>query len=445
MKKLYTLLTAVLFTAIAFAQAPSKISYQAVVRDASNALVTNQAVGMQISILQGSVSGSPVYVETQSPTTNLNGLVSIEIGSGNIVSGAFSAIDWSSGLYFIKTETDPTGGTNYTISGTSQLMSVPYAFHANTADSLVGGMSVTETDPIFGASVASGITALDTANWNNHTVDTQIDSTGIAALGYVAGPHTIDTDTQIDSAGIAALGYAAGPHSVDTQIDSTGIAALGYVAGPHTIDTDTQIDSAGIAAFGYVAGPHTVDTQLDSIGIAALGYVAGPHAIDTDTQLDSTGVAALGYVAGPHTVVDPTAFNGANPAVNVWSDPVPAPSSTGNTITVQSATISVPGPGKIIAIANVDVYCNAGCIANGDFVSTYVTLSTSPTASPTSGSHAFMYVNYLNTNSFSRTAVFNVTAAGSTTVYLRGTKSTLGVGTEVGFYRPQITLVFIPN
>ena len=424
MKKLYTLLTALLFTAIAFAQAPSKMSYQAVVRDASNALVTNQAVGMQISILQGSVSGSPVYVETQSPTTNLNGLVSIEIGSGNIVSGAFSAIDWSSGLYFIKTETDPTGGTNYTISGTSQLMSVPYAFHANTADSLVGGMSVTETDPIFGASVASGITALDTANWNNHTVDTQIDSVGIAALGYVAGPHTIDTDTQIDSA---------------------GIAALGYVAGPHTIDTDTQIDSAGIAAFGYAPGLHTVDTQIDSAGIAALGFVAGPHTIDTDTQLDSTGVAALGYVAGPHTVVDPTAFNGANPAVNVWSDPVPAPSSTGNTITVQSATISVPGPGKIIAIANVDVYCNAGCIANGDFVSTYVTLSTSPTASPTSGAHAFMYVNYLNTNSFSRTAVFDVTAAGSTTVYLRGTKSTLGVGTEVGFYRPQITLVFIPN
>jgi len=196
MKKLYTLLIAVILTASAFAQAPEKMSYQAVVRDAGNALVTSQGVGMQLSILQGSVSGAAVYVETQTPTTNINGLVSIEIGSGTVVSGTFNTIDWSNGSYFIKTETDPTGGTSYTITGTSQLMSVPYALHANTADSIVGGVSITETDPVFGASVANGITALDTINWNNHTVDndTQLDSTGVAALGYVAGPHTVEID-----------------------------------------------------------------------------------------------------------------------------------------------------------------------------------------------------------------------------------------------------------
>jgi hypothetical protein len=304
MKKIYTLLAALVLTASAFAQAPEKMSYQAVVRDASNNLVTSQAVGMQISILQGSVSGAAVYIETQTPTTNINGLVSIEIGSGSAVSGAFGTIDWGSGLYFIKTETDPTGGTTYTITGTSQLMSVPYALHANTADSIAGGVSITETDPLFGASLASGITALDTANWNNHTIDTdtQIDSAGIASLGYVAGPHTVDT--QLDSTGVALLGYVAGPHTIDTdtQLDSTGVALLGYVAGPHTIDTDTQLDSAGIASLGYVAGPHTIDTQLDSTGVALLGYVAGPHTIDTDTQLDSVGIASLGYVAGPHTM-----------------------------------------------------------------------------------------------------------------------------------------------
>ncbi len=192
MKKLYTLLTAVILTVSAMAQAPEKMSYQAVVRDASNALVTSQSVGMQISILQGSVSGIVVYVETQTPTTNINGLVSIEIGSGTVVSGTFNTIDWSNGPYFIKTETDPTGGTTYTITGASQLMSVPYALHANTADSIVGGLSITETDPVFGASVANGIAALDTANWNNHTVDTdnQLDSTDIANMGFVTGSAT---------------------------------------------------------------------------------------------------------------------------------------------------------------------------------------------------------------------------------------------------------------
>lgn len=168
MRKLYTICAALLMSASVFAQAPEKMSYQAVVRDGSNALVTSTAVGMQISILQGSASGTAVYVETQMPTTNANGLVSLEIGSGTVVSGDFTTIDWANGPYFIKTETDPTGGVSYTITGTSQLLSVPYALHATTADSITGTVSYTETDPIFGASVASGITGTDTANWNNH-------------------------------------------------------------------------------------------------------------------------------------------------------------------------------------------------------------------------------------------------------------------------------------
>lgn len=137
MKKLFTLFVAVLFTSITFAQAPEKMSYQAVIRDAGNVLVSNQAVGMQISVLQGSASGTAAYIETQTPTTNANGLVSIEIGMGAVVSGDFSAIDWSAGPYFVKTETDPTGGNSYTITGTSQLMSVPYALYAKTSSATV--------------------------------------------------------------------------------------------------------------------------------------------------------------------------------------------------------------------------------------------------------------------------------------------------------------------
>lgn len=138
MKQLYILVIAVLLTANMFAQAPQKMSYQAVVRNAANGLVTTQAVGMKISILQGSANGTAVYVETQTPTTNANGLVSLEIGSGTVLSGTFASINWVNGTYFIKTETDPTGGTTYTITGANQLMSVPFALHANTASSIVG-------------------------------------------------------------------------------------------------------------------------------------------------------------------------------------------------------------------------------------------------------------------------------------------------------------------
>lgn len=117
-----------------FAQSPEKMSYQSVVRNSANALLVNTQVGMRISILQGSAEGSQVYTETQTPTTNANGLLSIEIGGGT----GFAAINWANGPYFIKTEIDPTGGTNYTISGTTQLLSVPYALHAKTAETVIG-------------------------------------------------------------------------------------------------------------------------------------------------------------------------------------------------------------------------------------------------------------------------------------------------------------------
>jgi hypothetical protein len=146
MKKLFTLFVTVLFTSIIFAQSPEKMSYQAVIRDAGNVLVSNQSVGMQISVLQTTANGTAVYVETQTPTTNANGLVSIEIGMGSAVSGSFSAINWSAGPYFIKTETDPTGGTNYTIIGTSQMLSVPYALHAKTAESVISACDLSIGD-----------------------------------------------------------------------------------------------------------------------------------------------------------------------------------------------------------------------------------------------------------------------------------------------------------
>ena len=130
MKKIYSLIAALILTANLSAQTPQKMSYQAVIRDNGNILVASAPVGMQISILQGSAAGTAVYVETQTANTNVNGLVSLQIGNGTVVSGTFSGINWAAGPYFIKTETDPTGGSSYTITGTSELLSVPYALFA---------------------------------------------------------------------------------------------------------------------------------------------------------------------------------------------------------------------------------------------------------------------------------------------------------------------------
>lgn len=162
MKKFYPLLSFVffLFSLSVCAQTPEKLSYQAIVRDAGDILLVNQSIGIQISILQGSASGTAVYVETQNPTTNSNGLLSIEIGAGTVVSGDFTTINWGSNLFFIKTEIDITGGTNYTITGTSQLLSVPYALHSKTAETFTGINNAL----IFG-DIKSGIQTTDHNGW----------------------------------------------------------------------------------------------------------------------------------------------------------------------------------------------------------------------------------------------------------------------------------------
>ena len=124
---------ALLFCIIISAQAPEKFSYQAVIRNASNALITNATVGVKISILKTSAAGTVVYAESQTPTTNVNGLIAIQIGAGTVISGTIAGINWSNDSYYVKTETDPAGGTNYTIAGTAQLLSVPYALYAKNS------------------------------------------------------------------------------------------------------------------------------------------------------------------------------------------------------------------------------------------------------------------------------------------------------------------------
>ncbi|MBK8746971.1 MAG: hypothetical protein IPM04_03675 [Saprospiraceae bacterium] len=136
MKKIFALAATLFMTASLWSQTPQKMSYQAVIRDASGQLMKDKNIGMQLSVIQGSETGAPVFIERFFPTSNTNGLVTIEIGGGLSVLGSFSDINWANGPYFIKTETDVNGGANYSLSGTSQLLSIPYALFARNVENV---------------------------------------------------------------------------------------------------------------------------------------------------------------------------------------------------------------------------------------------------------------------------------------------------------------------
>jgi hypothetical protein len=116
-----------------WAQAPQKMTYQAVIRNSSNALILSSPIGIKVSVLQGSANGTVTYSETQTQNTNINGLVSLEIGMGTPLIGTFSNINWANGPYFIQTEVDPSGGSNYSVLGVTELISVPYALYSANA------------------------------------------------------------------------------------------------------------------------------------------------------------------------------------------------------------------------------------------------------------------------------------------------------------------------
>ena len=176
MKNLYLFAAGLLLSASMFAQAPQKMNYQTVILNSSQALVRSATVGMKISVLRGSSAGTPVYVETQTTLTNANGLASIVIGDGSLVSGSFTGIDWTNGSYFVKTEIDTLGGASYTVEGNIQLLSVPYAMYANN------GISTGQTDAIIDQATSSvTLQAQMDAFQKPKILTTQISQIGIAS------------------------------------------------------------------------------------------------------------------------------------------------------------------------------------------------------------------------------------------------------------------------
>jgi hypothetical protein len=398
MKKLFTSITALLLTVTLWAQSPQKMSYQAVIRNTGNQLVTTQ-VGMKISILQGTESGTPVFVETHTPTPNANGLVTIEVGGGTTVTGTFATINWSAGPYFIKTETAVAAPlTTYTITGTSQLLSIPYALYSNASG---GGWSLTGN-----AGLTDGTEFIGTTD--NVPLNIRVNNQRAARID----PALFNT----------FWGYQAGiSNTTGHQNTVNGHGALFNNTTGHNNTASGRnalySNTTGIINTAYGAGTLSYNTTGDNntaIGVGALkSNVAG-----------SNGVA-MGYSSQYYANNTTTAYNNTNTSVGSYSlrgsDTPSANTGLGNT-----------------AVGGNALYSNTSGNANTASGESALYSNTTGTYNTAGGVNALYY----NTIGVSNTAIglnalnFNTTGNQNTAIGLSALKSNVAgsKGVAIGFF-----------
>ena len=323
------------------AQAPDGFSYQAVIRNASGEVMADQAVGIQISLLQGTASGTVVYQETFSGTSNSFGLVNLNVGSGTIVLGTFSSINWGAGPYFIEMALDVSGGTSYVVMGTSQLMSVPYALYAQSSATdgadgsdgksayqiwLDAGNTGSEDD-FLASLVGSGgtqdisLTGTELSITDGSTVDLSVIDT--------------DTDTQLSEAEVDAFvannGYLASEVDGDLtnelqDISTDNTAGNLSLSDGSTItlnvnDADADAtnelqDISGIATNAgdivTIQGEQTTQNTAIALNTAKVGYTDALVSANTDVVANT---AKVGYTEAAVTANTSVAANTAKVGV----------------------------------------------------------------------------------------------------------------------------------
>lgn len=338
MKKLLLLLTLNLFAIISFAQTPQGFNYQAVARNASGVALSNQSVGLQISLLQGSATGTVVYTETHSVTSSNLGLINIVVGSGAAVTGTFNTIDWSNGPYFIEISMDITGGTSYTLMGTQQLMSVPYALYAANSGTpgITGATGATGADGNTGATGVTGANGIDGATGQNGAAGTAGITGSTGATGNTGMAGATGATGAVGTTGIAGTTGVTGPtgdrYSTTTPATltiNTGIitftvqSGLAYSIGQTVIvafDAGNQMVGSITA---YNAGTGSMSVNVSSIAGSgthtgwSVNLNGAPGPAGTTGNMGATGPTGNTGIAGTTGATGNNGINGVTGATGI--------------------------------------------------------------------------------------------------------------------------------
>lgn len=297
-----------LFAANANAQAPQKFNYQAVARNAQGNVLSNQQVGVRLTVRDLTASGTILYRETHTVQTNQFGLFTVEAGGGTVIQGTFNSISWGNGNKYLQVEYDPAGSTNYTDLGATQLLSVPYALYAGNAPA--GATGATGLQGITGATGTTGPTGATGADGSPGLAG----PTGIQGLPGLTGatgdtgPQGPQGSTGADGAtGSTGIMGNTGPTGATGDKGETGPTGLqGFQGIPGVPGNNGATGSTGATGATGASG-----TKGDTGNTGATGLTGNTGSTGATGITGLTGATGLTGSTGPTGLTGVTGPTGA--------------------------------------------------------------------------------------------------------------------------------------
>lgn len=350
------------------AQAPQKISYQAVARNSSGTLISNQTIAVGFRIYQGSATGTLLYSEIHNPvTTNAFGLFTVFIGGGTTTDN-FSSLNWSNGPYFIETSIDPTAsGSSFVAIGNQQLMSVPYALYAEKAGNA--------TAPTITINAPNTINSNTTTSSYSITVPSYTAGSGISISSGVISNTAVATTPTIVGNGLATVTPTTG----NTFTVSVPNPTLSLGSGSISISNGNSI---ALPTYSLTQGGSTVSLTQNGSAIATVTLASATTSLSAGNANITLNQVGNNYtitpVAPSFTNAGPTTISGTYPNYTVNSVASASTSlvsgntnlqliPSGNTYTLDVKTYSLTSNSNTLTLTNGAVFSHTSTVVIPDY------------------------------------------------------------------------------